>query len=288
MFCNLDTKQEDYHKVIYPTWWGTNQIQDFNKNTTGNYRRVVHQVNDDENLRYINEVNSRSKSPDSPSITEVFINKSYNNPSRARSKSFSGNRIDRIVTKSKNKINNKSKLIKKHSNFSNDEDFNYNLKNAESKIRSQVIYDRLMYKNVKQQKDRMNCNKPQEWRYDNHSQYSNKSRTATPERKQNKTNYMISYDKNLKPDLIREKSKEKNMSKRPSRKESERNKPSQDSFKQRNCESENPLPPTDTVETAKFNKENDFHERPQQSPYSPEKEVLSSYEPSERTKSKNI
>jgi len=116
------------------------------------------------------------------------------------------------------------------------------------------------------------------------------------EKDKKKINYLISYDKNFKPELIQEKSREmKEYSRNQSRKESRinsRNKISNDHH------NKNPLP---TKETANFNVEESLNYNIKKyndsksnntsivyeisSKKDLDQEILSSYAPSERTKS---
>jgi hypothetical protein len=265
----LDSKN-DYEKTIYPKWWGAEKnLKNMNEeqhshslnppyNRTQNYNsnQYKRHNNKNDNQRYKTEhfSNSRNNSRKaySPAVTEVYINKSVSKPKTKRQKLKSDKKA-----KLKHKNSSQSKLLRRnnylYSEWGNNDDFNLNIKNAESKIKSQVIYDRLMYKSSKSQREIINSS--EEWKFNknDNTQHSNISQTNTPERSGIKKNYMISYDKSLKPEVIREKSKE-------------------------------------TVETAKFSPDQDAVENINLqsgvcSNYH-DKEYLSSYAPSERTKCK--
>jgi hypothetical protein len=89
-----------------------------------------------------------------------------------------------------------------------------NLKYVESKIRPQIENDKNTHKNDKMLKsvEANEYNTHKEWKYKENSNSSkiniDNSVRANKEKKQ-KVNYMISYDKNLKPEAIKEKFKEK-------------------------------------------------------------------------------
>jgi hypothetical protein len=309
IFVKLESKNK-IEEAIYPRWWTTEKNPSKNNNTehqlnlndhenrvqnmkTNQYRRRSFKDKSNHRYRYQNNSNFRSISSKtySPATTEVYISRTpHIMPifKRQRPKSNKNLKI-KPSSCSYSKLHKRNPYL--YLEWGNNDEFNSNIKNAESKIKSQVIYDRLMYKSSKHQKEIINSS--EEWKYDknNNSQYNNVSETNTPERRGLKKNYMISYDKSLKPEVIREKSKEKNHSK-PSRRESEINKKNENESIENKKPSE-PLnvsnfPQIETVETAKFPPDHqpveNINIQSGMSQNYNENEYLSSYAPSERTK----
>ena len=271
---------------VYPSWWGTEDIDKWNKfkilsqnsnmtldnnenlqnnqdlyfpNNPNNQNNYAYRRQNIYNNRENKNLGPGTNNPEilrenirkthSPASTEVYINKNNNQRKQKKPRSKSYNKFNQNSSRSHNLNLHKNAVL--HT-FSNSDDFNQIIQNTESKIRPQVVHDKLIFKETQQQKDRINMRSPQEWRY-NKDNSSHHSRATTPEKKSNyKTNYMIGYDKNLKPEVIREKSKEKNLS-RQSRKDSQKSHIEKNSISEGNIyKNHNEM---ETLETAKFQRE---------------------------------
>lgn len=198
---------------IYPSWWG------------GLPRGKQFEASSSDQLieKQISPSRSVSAEKYKPELTEVFVPSDNENTGfnirttyKKRSKSIS-RPVSRSKSKPKNKSTNKinapeiKKLIppKKSKKLQKDGLYD-NLKYVESKIRSQVIYDKHMHKNLKKQKD-SHQDQYKEWKYKENVEGSQREniQVLKLENKKNKVNYMISYDKDFKPEEVREKSKDK-------------------------------------------------------------------------------
>lgn len=161
-----------------------------------------------------------------------------------RSRSKSGFRYNSKSTSNLNKSRSRSKIKYIPTKIIDKEQDDLILKDriklVESKIRPQVVYDKEMFTQMKYQQEKLSSTLPPEWKYegsnskssneDPNNKYANsnsKNRNLPGSPKKNpKTNYVISYDRNLKPETIHEKSKEKThhaKSKTRSRVDSRRN-----------------------------------------------------------------
>jgi hypothetical protein len=186
---------------VYPSWWGNkNSEDDFSRSLSKSREEYKHHNTEvvfvptaERNIkRSKSKLRSKSK-PRSKSPT-ILTNKNFN-----------------LKPKSKSKTN--LRIVKNNLPVTEEDELNQNLKNVESKIKSQVIYDRYMHN----ASHRRNKNVQKEWRYQDNvsvSNHSSQTGDVSARGAKNKgVNYMISYDKNLKPETIKEKSKEKQVKK---------------------------------------------------------------------------
>jgi hypothetical protein len=187
---------------IYPAWWTTDTPYKNNQN-------------DEVKEEYMPRSRSKTRENFKSEKTEVFFNNTGgrldNQTIKTRSKSTS-----RLKTAARSK--SKIKYIPiKLSDPEQDCLMNEKIRNAESKIRPHVVYDKEMFTQMKQQQENLNSTLPPEWKYEgnnsktNSSYSKNRSRATTPDKTktQPKINYAISYDRNFKPETIKEKSKER-------------------------------------------------------------------------------
>jgi hypothetical protein len=220
----IEVKQLNTH--IYPAWWGTEE--------------------DNYTLYVSDDVQSKSKSRSKDNYragrTEVYFGKEDYciNNARSKSKPKQNDKYQRLNTfggYSKPKNNkklaipkqNKSAEKKKYVKPANYDNFNEIVKKTESKIKHEVENDRNQFQASKMHKQRLSREIPKEWKYSEMAGKSNvnshdASRINTPDRLRPlaRTNYMISYDREFKPEMIKEISKEKNnKSNNATRKESQ-------------------------------------------------------------------
>lgn len=120
-------------------------------------------------------------------------------------------------SKERSKTPNRIKYVSEHTRLStNPNKFKEDLKYTESKIRTNVLYDKKIHKQLKKRRNLYPDAK--EWKYDDYLQSNNiqaeyneeDRRTQGDNKRRPKIDYMISYDKELKPELIRQKSRERN------------------------------------------------------------------------------
>jgi hypothetical protein len=201
---------------IYPKWWGGSSNHNFCERN-GNLSNP-NKYSENENEEFHKSL-SQSKENFRPQKAEVYVlsdnddNFVADNRTNSRSRFY---RNEKILSNSSKKIRCRSKSRINYNNIEaakNTEMYD-NLKYVESKIRPQIENDKNTHKNDKMLKsvEANEYNTHKEWKYKENSNSSkiniDNSVRANKEKKQ-KVNYMISYDKNLKPEAIKEKFKEK-------------------------------------------------------------------------------
>jgi hypothetical protein len=220
---------------IYPIWWGNQSSDDEFKKSfekpadefqPDNTEVYFHRYKDEDLIDRRIHTKKKNKTYQRAWTSEISL------PGKGKSRSRSKSRPRPIhITPSNNKVN----------------ELYSNLKYVESKIRPQVVYDKRIYEgtnsNVPVNKTQPQYNSQhranpdqnpcfnradsyQEWTYENHIKGINQNQTHVQEsnrstmrdkevnntkssiQKKGKVNYMISYDKDLRPEVVKEKTKE--------------------------------------------------------------------------------